>query len=78
MDTNRAVVEKAERLFPYVSDMEREALAWGDFNGMYDSAVVLSLTERGFLQEKDGDILCTELGAEIQKLALKELEGMEA
>ena len=69
---------KAERLFPYVSDMEREALANGDFNEMYDSAVVLSLTERGFLYESGGQIVCTELGAEIQKLALKELEGMEA
>ncbi|MBI5251791.1 MAG: hypothetical protein HY912_20045 [Desulfomonile tiedjei] len=53
---------------------EREALAWGDFNEMYDSAVVLSLTERGFLYESDGQIVCTELGAEIQKLALKEIE----
>jgi hypothetical protein len=69
---------KAERLFPYVSDMERETLANGDFNEMCNSAVVLSLTARGFLYELDGKILCTELGAEIQKLALKELEKMEA
>lgn len=72
--TDKAVVEKAQRLFPYVSDGERQALAWGDFSENYNSAVVLALTERGFLHESDGQILCTELGREVQKLAVKAVE----
>lgn len=68
------IVEKADKLYLCVSDLERLCLLEDNFDEAWESAAVLSMLERGWLRHGEGGIETTALGAEIQRLAFKDYE----